>query len=57
METDLQMVRRVGRAAIAAALAGVAIPFTCGFAMLDAVSELGVLMLLLLTGCLHRIGG
>jgi len=51
------MVRRVGRAAIAAALAGVAIPFTCGFAMLDAVSELGVLMLLLLTGCLHRIGG
>src|SRR6516225_6358180 len=33
METDLQMVRRVGRAAIAAALAGVAIPFTCGFAL------------------------
>jgi Kef-type K+ transport system membrane component KefB/nucleotide-binding universal stress UspA family protein len=33
METDLQMVRRVGRAAIAAALAGVAIPFACGFAL------------------------
>ncbi len=33
METDLQMVRRVGRAAIAAALAGVAIPFACGFTL------------------------
>jgi Kef-type K+ transport system membrane component KefB/nucleotide-binding universal stress UspA family protein len=33
METDLQMVRRVGRAAIAVALAGVAIPFACGFAL------------------------
>src|SRR5215469_11329217 len=33
METDLQMVRRVGSAAIAAALAGVAIPFACGFAL------------------------
>ena len=33
METDLQLVRRVGRAAIAAALAGVAVPFACGFAL------------------------
>jgi Kef-type K+ transport system membrane component KefB/nucleotide-binding universal stress UspA family protein len=33
METDLQLVRRVGRAAIAVALAGVAIPFACGFAL------------------------
>jgi Kef-type K+ transport system membrane component KefB len=33
METDLQMVRRVGRAGIAAALAGVAIPFACGFTL------------------------
>ena len=33
METDLQMVRRVGRAAIAAALAGVAVPFACGFTL------------------------
>ena len=33
METDLQMVRRVGRAAIAVAVAGVAIPFACGFTL------------------------
>src|SRR5262249_50894053 len=33
MEPDLQLVRRVGRAAIAVALAGVAIPFACGFAL------------------------
>src|SRR5437764_5083361 len=33
METDLQLVRRVGRAAIAVALAGVAVPFACGFAL------------------------
>jgi Kef-type K+ transport system membrane component KefB/nucleotide-binding universal stress UspA family protein len=33
METDLHMVRRVGRAAIAAAVAGVAVPFACGFAL------------------------
>jgi Kef-type K+ transport system membrane component KefB len=31
METDLQMVRRVGRAAITVSIAGVAIPFACGF--------------------------
>jgi K+:H+ antiporter len=33
METDLQMVRRVGRAAITVSAAGVAIPFACGFAL------------------------
>jgi Kef-type K+ transport system membrane component KefB/nucleotide-binding universal stress UspA family protein len=33
METDLQLVRRVGRAAIAVAAAGVAVPFVCGFAL------------------------
>jgi Kef-type K+ transport system membrane component KefB/nucleotide-binding universal stress UspA family protein len=33
METDLQLVRRVGRAAITAAVAGVALPFVCGFAL------------------------
>ena len=33
METDLQMVRRVGRAAISVSAAGVAIPFACGFAL------------------------
>ncbi len=33
METDLQLVRRVGRAAITAAIAGVALPFVCGFAL------------------------
>jgi Kef-type K+ transport system membrane component KefB/nucleotide-binding universal stress UspA family protein len=33
METDLQLVRRVGRAAIAVALAGVAVPFAFGFAL------------------------
>jgi len=30
METDLQMVKRVGRAAVTVAIAGVAIPFACG---------------------------
>jgi K+:H+ antiporter len=33
METDLQMVRRIGRAAITVSVAGVAIPFACGFAL------------------------
>jgi Kef-type K+ transport system membrane component KefB/nucleotide-binding universal stress UspA family protein len=33
METDLQLVRRVGRAAITVAAAGVAVPFACGFAL------------------------
>ena len=33
METDLQLVRRVGRAAVTVAAAGVALPFVCGFAL------------------------
>ena len=33
METNLQMVKRVGRAAITVAAAGVALPFACGFAL------------------------
>jgi len=33
METDLQLVRRVGRAAVTVAAAGVAVPFICGFAL------------------------
>src|SRR3984893_17583537 len=33
METDLQLVKRVGRAAVTVATAGVALPFICGFAL------------------------
>ncbi len=33
METDLQLVKRVGRAAVTVAAAGVALPFLCGFAL------------------------
>ena len=33
METDLRLVRRVGKAAITIAAAGVALPFVCGFAL------------------------
>jgi Kef-type K+ transport system membrane component KefB/nucleotide-binding universal stress UspA family protein len=33
METDLQLVKRVGRAAVTVAAAGVALPFACGFAL------------------------
>jgi Kef-type K+ transport system membrane component KefB/nucleotide-binding universal stress UspA family protein len=33
METDLQLVRRVGRAAVTVSAAGVAVPFVCGFAL------------------------
>jgi Kef-type K+ transport system membrane component KefB/nucleotide-binding universal stress UspA family protein len=33
METDLQLVKRVGRAAVTVAAAGVAIPFICGFTL------------------------
>jgi Kef-type K+ transport system membrane component KefB/nucleotide-binding universal stress UspA family protein len=33
METDLHLVRRVGRAAVTVAVAGVAVPFVCGFAL------------------------
>jgi len=33
METDLQLVKRVGRAAVTVSAAGVALPFVCGFAL------------------------
>ena len=33
METDLRLVRRVGRSAMAVAAAGVALPFLCGFGL------------------------
>jgi Kef-type K+ transport system membrane component KefB/nucleotide-binding universal stress UspA family protein len=33
METDLRLVRRVGRAAMTVSAAGVALPFICGFAL------------------------
>jgi Kef-type K+ transport system membrane component KefB len=33
METDLGLVRRVGRPAVASAIAGVVIPFSCGFVL------------------------
>ena len=39
METDLRMVRRVGRAAIAVAAAGVALPFICGLALGQALPD------------------
>ena len=33
METDLKLVRKVGRAAIAISIAGILVPFACGFAL------------------------
>ncbi len=33
METDLKLVRRVGKAAIAISLTGIAVPFICGFTL------------------------
>lgn len=33
METDLKLVRRVGKASMVVAAAGIAVPFTCGFAL------------------------
>jgi len=33
METDLRLVRKVGKAAISVSIAGVALPFACGFAL------------------------
>src|SRR5262249_54224567 len=32
METDLKLVRKVGKAALSISVAGVAVPFSCGFA-------------------------
>ncbi len=37
METDVALVKRVGRAAVSVSLAGIAIPFACGFALGDFV--------------------
>ena len=39
METDLRLVRRVGRSAITVAAAGVALPFVCGFALGEALPD------------------
>jgi Kef-type K+ transport system membrane component KefB/nucleotide-binding universal stress UspA family protein len=33
METDLKLVRQTGRAALSASVAGIAVPFLCGFAL------------------------
>ncbi|WGD54362.1 cation:proton antiporter [Bradyrhizobium sp. CB1650] len=33
METDLKLVRRIGKAAIAISIAGIVVPFVCGFAL------------------------
>ncbi|MBR0936446.1 cation:proton antiporter [Bradyrhizobium jicamae] len=33
METDLKLVRKVGRAAVTISIAGIAVPFVCGFAL------------------------
>ncbi len=33
METDLKLVRKIGRAAIAISVAGIVVPFLCGFAL------------------------
>lgn len=33
METDLKLVRRIGKAAIAISIAGIVVPFACGFAL------------------------
>src|SRR5215813_6096942 len=33
METDLRLVRRVGKAALSISITGVAVPFICGFAL------------------------
>jgi Kef-type K+ transport system membrane component KefB/nucleotide-binding universal stress UspA family protein len=39
METDLKLVRRVGKAALSISLTGVAIPFICGFALGELMPE------------------
>jgi Kef-type K+ transport system membrane component KefB len=33
METDLKLVRKVGRAAITVLISGISVPFVCGFAL------------------------
>jgi Kef-type K+ transport system membrane component KefB/nucleotide-binding universal stress UspA family protein len=39
METDLRLVRKVGKAAVAVSLAGVALPFACGVALGEALPD------------------
>jgi len=39
METDLKLVRRVGRAAVSVSLTGIVLPFACGFALGQALPE------------------
>ncbi|MBV8754263.1 MAG: cation:proton antiporter [Hyphomicrobiales bacterium] len=39
METDLRLVRKVGRAAISVSIAGVALPFACGFTLGEFLPE------------------
>ena len=42
METDLSLVRKVKRAAFSTSVAGIAIPFACGFALGELLPEVGV---------------
>jgi Kef-type K+ transport system membrane component KefB/nucleotide-binding universal stress UspA family protein len=39
METDLSVVRRLGRAALSVSIAGVSLPFACGFALGELLPE------------------
>jgi Kef-type K+ transport system membrane component KefB/nucleotide-binding universal stress UspA family protein len=39
METDLQLVRKVGRAAVTISVAGIVVPFACGFALGEFLPE------------------
>src|SRR6516162_5233489 len=39
METDLQLVRKVGKAALAISITGVAVPFACGFTLGELMPE------------------
>src|SRR5258707_2924847 len=39
METDLSVVRRLGRAAVSVSIAGVSLPFACGFALGELLPE------------------
>jgi Kef-type K+ transport system membrane component KefB/nucleotide-binding universal stress UspA family protein len=39
METDLRLVRKVGRAALSVSIAGVALPFACGFVLAQLLPE------------------
>jgi Kef-type K+ transport system membrane component KefB/nucleotide-binding universal stress UspA family protein len=39
METDLSVVRRLGRAAVSVSIAGISVPFACGFALGELLPE------------------